>query len=959
MSVGEIGVARNLLQALRGQARLPVRRLRHDRRRPRARRAHALARGIPLRLSLRPRRAGRARSLGRAAGPRAPDGDRDLAALSRAGGAPRDPGRARQRTDLGALVPALSPRGRLRREDARAHRALRDAVRRGRAPRRGARRAGRAGPRDRQHEVRPRARGAVSRRRAAARRRRRPAGARRRLDGGGRRGRRARRLAAPRPAAAARARAAPARALRRRRPPLRVARRARPAPLSHGPGLPARDARADVYLLDSIGELASVYREATLAFIGGSLVPRGGQNPIEAWAAGVPADRGPAHGELPRDRGVGARSSGILRAVGTPRLWRGASRRRSASPGDTRTPRSRGAAGSSPRTAARPSARPRRSWRFLPRGGGGIGAVIALAALRALREGPRAARRLYASGRLASRALPRPSISVGNLTFGGTGKTPFVEFLARRFRFDGWRPAILSRGYGRRSRGVVVVVAGEGPLVSADEGGDEPVALARATSGIIVVVGERRGDAARRAADLGADLFLLDDGFQHLAVRRDVNLLLLDARDPFGGGRLPPARTAARADRRGPPRRRLRLHARRPRRSAAGGARSSSRGSSPEAPVFHARIRPSGPSRRERLPARRRQPLRTPAASPSAAWPTPAQFARDLAAARLDPRGACSSSATTSATASGTSRGSGTPPSAPARAGSSRRRRTPSSSPAARALPLADGAPRRRGRRARLLLLPRLAAARRAGRQGGERRIGGEAVAPDGAGGPRATALELALFRAAAGSAARCFPRGAAAALGGALVRRTCICGRGRRGAAILLDNLRHAFPEKDAARDRAHRAGVGGVPRRGLRRVPAGLARCRPRRSATASASSARSTSGTRALRPRASSSSRRTSAAGSSAPPGRPGRRAHRVRRAPPRQPLPRGGARAAAHALRQPPHRQARRGPGHPAGACGTGETVAILVDQNVLPREAVFVPFFGRLAATTSSPSPSSS
>jgi len=146
----------------------------------------------------------------------------------------------------------------------------------------------------------------------------------------------------------------------------------------------------------------------------------------------------------------------------------------------------------------------------------------------------------YASGRISSRALPRPSISVGNLTFGGTGKTPFTEFLARRFRFEGRCPAILSRGYGRRSRGVVVVSAGEGPLVSPEEGGDEPVAMALSTSGVVIVVSERRAEAARRAADLGADLFLLDDGFQHLAVSRDVNLLLLDARDPFGGGRLPP-----------------------------------------------------------------------------------------------------------------------------------------------------------------------------------------------------------------------------------------------------------------------------------------------------------------------------------------------------------------------------------------------------------------------------------
>jgi tetraacyldisaccharide 4'-kinase len=148
---------------------------------------------------------------------------------------------------------------------------------------------------------------------------------------------------------------------------------------------------------------------------------------------------------------------------------------------------------------------------------------------------------LYASGRLASHGLGAPVVSVGNLTFGGTGKTPFVEHLARRFKFDGWRPAILSRGYGRRSRGPVLVSRGEGPLVPPDEGGDEPVALARSLPGVVVVVGERRVEAAHVAAELGSDLFLLDDGYQHLAVRRDANLLLLDARDPFGGGKLPPA----------------------------------------------------------------------------------------------------------------------------------------------------------------------------------------------------------------------------------------------------------------------------------------------------------------------------------------------------------------------------------------------------------------------------------
>jgi tetraacyldisaccharide 4'-kinase len=201
--------------------------------------------------------------------------------------------------------------------------------------------------------------------------------------------------------------------------------------------------------------------------------------------------------------------------------------------------------------------------------------------------------RLYRSGALASARAASPVISVGNLTFGGTGKTPFVELLARRLRFEGWTPAIVSRGYGRRSKGVVVVSEGGGPLVGPDEGGDEPVAMARRAPGVPVIVGERRADAARAALGQGADLIILDDGFQHLALARDVNLLLLDAADPFGGGELPPrgrlreplsalARADAvvftRIDRGEPPREALEQLQR----------------WNPRAPVFTARIRPAG-----------------------------------------------------------------------------------------------------------------------------------------------------------------------------------------------------------------------------------------------------------------------------------------------------------------------------------------------------------------------------
>jgi tetraacyldisaccharide 4'-kinase len=148
--------------------------------------------------------------------------------------------------------------------------------------------------------------------------------------------------------------------------------------------------------------------------------------------------------------------------------------------------------------------------------------------------------RRYASGRVLAHRLPFPVVSVGNLTMGGTGKTPFVAHLARRLRFEGKRPAILTRGYGRRTRGVVLVSDGGGALVSAEVGGDEPVALARQLPGVVIVAAERRVEAAAAAQRLGADLFLLDDGYQHLAVQRDMDLLLLDARDPFGGSRFPP-----------------------------------------------------------------------------------------------------------------------------------------------------------------------------------------------------------------------------------------------------------------------------------------------------------------------------------------------------------------------------------------------------------------------------------
>ncbi len=141
-----------------------------------------------------------------------------------------------------------------------------------------------------------------------------------------------------------------------------------------------------------------------------------------------------------------------------------------------------------------------------------------------------------------------PVISIGNLTMGGTGKTPLVIYVAGLLRGMGLHPAILSRGYGRRvavSDRVLVVSSGaggeEGPLVGADQAGDEPVLLARLLPDIPVLVAARRVLSGRYAVEsMAADCLLLDDGFQHLALARDLDLVLFSARDLPCGARVFP-----------------------------------------------------------------------------------------------------------------------------------------------------------------------------------------------------------------------------------------------------------------------------------------------------------------------------------------------------------------------------------------------------------------------------------
>lgn len=144
----------------------------------------------------------------------------------------------------------------------------------------------------------------------------------------------------------------------------------------------------------------------------------------------------------------------------------------------------------------------------------------------------------YDHGLVPSSEPPLPVISIGNLTHGGTNKTPFVEMLVRIFYGAGLNPGIVMRGYGRR--GSESLFAGECPR-SRDILGDEALLLSGRLSGIPVVVAAERMSGVKCLAKRGADIVVADDGFQHRRMGRDVDIVLVDATCPFGNGRIMPA----------------------------------------------------------------------------------------------------------------------------------------------------------------------------------------------------------------------------------------------------------------------------------------------------------------------------------------------------------------------------------------------------------------------------------
>jgi tetraacyldisaccharide 4'-kinase len=148
----------------------------------------------------------------------------------------------------------------------------------------------------------------------------------------------------------------------------------------------------------------------------------------------------------------------------------------------------------------------------------------------------------YRSGVIKPRKLKAKVISVGNITLGGTGKTPLVIYIAHRLKERGFKVAVLSRGYKRRKRGLIELTGEDRNRVDWTEVGDEPYLLSSRLNDIPVVVCKDRGVSGVRAErKYQADVLVLDDGFQHWKLPRNLDVVVIDSTNPFGNSKLFPA----------------------------------------------------------------------------------------------------------------------------------------------------------------------------------------------------------------------------------------------------------------------------------------------------------------------------------------------------------------------------------------------------------------------------------
>ncbi len=318
--------------------------------------------------------------------------------------------------------------------------------------------------------------------------------------------------------------------------------------------------RPRVIVLETRGELASLYHQAVVAFVGGTLVPVGGHNLLEPAQWSKPVFFGPHTDHCADIAALLERSGGGVRVHNGHELVTRMDhllRNRGllldmGQRGHDVVKHNRGALqrdldilnGLLADRQARLSVggvRPRGSLIRAQQSGPARPVLRLLSALYGIPV--RARNWLYEHNWLHRDTLPRPVLSIGNVTVGGTGKTPVVILTANHLASQGLRVAVLSRGYGRRSaREPLLVSNGRSVLATPADSGDEPRLIADRCPGVIVAVGGDRHRVGRWVLDqFPVDCFVLDDGFQHRRLHRTVDLVLLDATDLEGMQELLPA----------------------------------------------------------------------------------------------------------------------------------------------------------------------------------------------------------------------------------------------------------------------------------------------------------------------------------------------------------------------------------------------------------------------------------
>jgi 3-deoxy-D-manno-octulosonic-acid transferase len=292
------------------------------------------------------------------------------------------------------------------------------------------------------------------------------------------------------------------------------------------------DPDADVLLLDSIGELSGVFAVGQVVFMGGTLADRGGHNILEPAIFGKPVIAGP-HLENFRDiEEHFERTHALLRITSGAELA-GAVLAAAGDPGLGE----RGRAAAEQKRGATRIAADAVMELYASRWPGQRRPQPAHAFLWVLAQIWKAGSAWDRRRKIARvRRLPVPVVSVGNITAGGTGKTPMIVELLKDFR--AFRPGLLTRGHGRMTRDVVTLLPGSETGIART--GDEAQICSKATSAPIGIGGNRFEAGTELIKTANPGLLFLDDGFQHLQLHRDFDLVLIDALSPFGGKYLLP-----------------------------------------------------------------------------------------------------------------------------------------------------------------------------------------------------------------------------------------------------------------------------------------------------------------------------------------------------------------------------------------------------------------------------------